>query len=310
MTSAPVRLGPRRALRRRGPMAPYLLVAPAVAVVLGILGWPLAQLVAISFQRYGLAELIRHRGRWVGLDNYASIVRDPDFWLVALRTTAFTAVTVLATMLIGVGLAFLLRRVRRLVKLLLTVTLVFVWATPVVVGVSMWQWLVDYEFGVVNWVLGRIGVDGFPRHNWFEDPVQGLAVVGAVVVWGAVPFVAITVHAALSQVPEELREAAVIDGASAPQVARLVTLPLIRPVLNLVVVLEIIWNFQVFSQLWIMVGGRPTQDYQLFSVYAYTQSFGISQYGRGAAIAVVMVLALAGLSVVYVRRMLATEATS
>jgi N,N'-diacetylchitobiose transport system permease protein len=296
--------------RRRGPLTPYLLVAPAALVLLLVLGYPLVTLATLSFQRYGLAELVRHDGAWIGLDNYRAQLTDVEFWRVVARTTAFTTVNVGLTMVGGIGVGMLMRRVSRPVRLGLTIVLVAVWAMPVVVGVAVWQWMVDFEFGVLNWTLTWLRVGDFSRHNWFEQPLQGLAVVTAVIVWGAIPFVAITVHAALTQVPDDLVEAAQLDGADGWRTMRHITFPLIRPVLTLLTVLQIIWDFQVFNQLWVMIGGRPTEGYQLISVYAYTRSFGVSDYGSGSSIAVLMVVMLAVITVLYVRWTIRAERTS
>src|SRR5207244_4206719 len=127
--------------------APYLLIAPAILVLLAILGYPLAYLVSISFQHYGLKELLAHQGTWVGLANYVTLFKDPLFWQVVARSIAFTTLCVGATMVGGTLIALLLTRVSAPVRVLLTTGIVFVWATPPVVAVDLWQWMFDYEFG-------------------------------------------------------------------------------------------------------------------------------------------------------------------
>ena len=114
------------------------------------------------------------------------------------------------------------------VRTLLSAGLVFVWATPALVTIDIWQWMFDFEFGVANYALTHLGLGDFIHHNWFEDPLQGFAVITATVVWGAIPFVAITLYAGLMQVPRELVEAAQVDGAGAVAVFRNVTAPILR----------------------------------------------------------------------------------
>lgn len=272
-------------------------MAPAVAVMLLILGYPLLRLVEVSFQQYGLRQLLTGEDEWVGLDNYSTVLTDSFFWHVTLRTVAFAAVNVALTIGIGLALAQLMHRVSHWARMVLTTVLVFVWATPGIVAITIWLWLVDYQYGILN------NVFGLGNHNWFDNPWSGFGVITAVVVWGALPFVTITLHAAISQVPPELLEAARIDGANGPKAFRHVTLPAVAPVLTLLTVLSVIWDFQVFNQVWVMNGNQPSQSYYLLGVYSYVQSFGGSNYGAGAAIAVVMVLMLMGASMVYVRRM-------
>ena len=163
--------------------------------------------------------------------------------------------------------------------------------------------MVDYEFGVANWLLTELHVGNFQHHDWFANPISGLGVIAAVIVWGAIPFVAITVYAGLSQLPQELVEAASIDGAGAWRRFRDITVPILKPIFVIVTSLSIIWDFQVFNQVWIMLDERPSSDYFLMSIYSFVESFRISEYGLGSAIAVVMVLIMLVVTSVYVRQM-------
>ena len=289
--------------RVAGGLAPYALLAPAAIVIGAVLAYPLYLLVRLSFERYGLFELIRHKGVWIGVANYTRILHDGQFWHVVARTIAFTAVNVSLTMVLGTAIALLLVRLNSFMRMLLTGGLVFVWATPVVVAVDIWRWMVDSEFGVANWTLTKLHFGNFNHHDWFVNPWSGFAVITALVVWGAIPFVTITVFAGLSQVPEELLEAARIDGARPFTIFREITLPLLKPIFVILTSLSIIWDFQVFNQIWIMLDQRPSTDYFLMSIYSFVESFRISEYGLGSAIAVVMVAIMALISVFYVRQM-------
>ena len=287
---------------RRG-AAPYALLLPAAAVIAAVLGYPLYYLVRLSFQHYGLFQLVRHKGESIGTANYAEIFHDSLFWHVVLRTIGFTVACVSLTIVLGTLLALLLTKVGPLVRLLLTAGLIFVWATPVVVAVDIWQWMVDYEFGVANWTLTALHFGDFNHHDWFANPWSGWAVIVSLIVWGAIPFVTITLYAGLTQVSRDLTEAAAIDGAGAWRSFRDITLPLLKPIYVILISLSIICDFQVFNQVWIIRNGSPSTDYYLMSIYAYVESFKISEYGLGSAIALVMVAIMLLISFVYIRQM-------
>jgi len=292
--------------RVRVSLLPYALITPAAAVILGVLAFPLGMLVWLSFQHYGLRQLIAHQGDWVGLNNYATLLADPTFQHVVLVSLLFTVANVGLTLVLSTLIALLLLKVSTPVRVLLGSGLVFVWATPVIVAIDVWQWMFDYEFGVVNYLLTQLRFGDFIHHNWFEHPLQGFGVITVVVVWGAIPFVAITLFAALTQVPQDILEAAEVDGADPWQIFWRVTAPLLRPIFLIVTSLSTIWDFQVFNQVYVLLNARPSQDYFTIAVYSYRESFGVTQYGLGAAIAVVMVLVLVVVTFFYVRQTLET----
>jgi N,N'-diacetylchitobiose transport system permease protein len=297
------RRGRSRRLRLARGSVPYLLLVPAAAVIAAVLAYPIYFLGKLSLQQYGLPELIAHEGVWIGLDNFSRLFDDDEFWRVLWRTIAFTGAAVSLTMILGTLIALLLASLGAFMRLLLTTGLVLVWAMPVVVAVNIWVWMFDFEFGVFNWALTELGIGDYVNHDWFENPRTGLAIIVGVVVWGAIPFVAITIFAGLTQVPRELVEAASIDGASRSRVFRDITLPLLKPIFIILISLSIIWDFQVFNQVWIMRGNNPSSDYYLMSIYAFVESFRLSEYGYGAAIAVVMVAIMFLVTFVYVRQM-------
>ena len=292
---------PRRHWRHRVDLLPYALIAPSVAVIVGVLAVPLGMLVWLSLQHYGLRELIAHQGDWVGAGNYQAVLADPLFRQVILRSLLFTFACVALTLVLSTLIALLLLKVRQAVRIMLMSALVFVWATPVIVTVDIWQWMFDYEFGVVNYVLTQLHVGNFIHHNWFDNPVQGLGVLAIVVVWGAIPFVTITLFAALLQVPTEVIDAAHVDGAGAWQRFWFVTAPILKPVFLIVTSLSTIWDFGVFIQIYVMLNQRPSADYFTIGIYSFRESFGVSQYGLGATIAVLMVVILVIVTLFYVR---------
>ncbi len=294
------------ALRRRprANLLPYALISPSVAVIVGVLAFPLGMLVWLSLQHYGLRELIAQQGQWVGLNNYRSILGDALFHQVLIRTVLFTVACVALTVVFSTLIALLLLRLSRAIRIVLMSALVFVWATPVIVTVDVWQWMFDYEFGVINYLLTQLHLGNFIHHNWFDNPLQGFSVIVLIVVWGAIPFVTITLFAGLLQVPSDLIDAAKVDGASSWQAFRFVTAPILKPIFLIVTCLSTIWDFGVFNQIYVLLNQRPSSDYYTIAIYSYRESFGVTQYGLGAAIAVLMVLVLVAVTFFYVRQTL------
>jgi N,N'-diacetylchitobiose transport system permease protein len=282
---------------------PYSLIAPATIVIAAVLGYPIYYLIKLSFQRYGLFQLVRHKGEAVGLGNYSHVLHDHLFWQTLMRTLVFTAVNVTLTMVIGTLIALLLVRLSGPVRLLLTSGLVLVWSMPVVVACQLWIWMTDYQNGVLNYVLTKLHVGNFMQHDWFASNIEGLGVITALIVWGAIPFVAITVYAGLAQVPRNLLEAAAIDGANALKIFRDVTFPIVKPIFLILTSLSIIWDFGVFTQPFLLRFSRPTPDYYLLSTYLYQNSISVHEYGLGSAIALLMMLIMLALSFFYVRQM-------
>jgi N,N'-diacetylchitobiose transport system permease protein len=297
----------RRLSRRRvaGAAVPYLLLAPVVLVIGAILGYPIYNLVRLSFQQYGLFELLQHHGIPVGLHNYGSILHDSVFWHTLLRTVVFTVVNVVLTIGLGTLVALLLVRVSTWVRILLAAGLVLVWSMPPVVAVQVWNWMTNSQNGVLNYMLTQLHIGDYFQHNWFETPFSQLSMVTTLIVWGALPFVAITLYAALSQVPRELLEAASIDGAAGWRAFKDVTVPVIKPALLILTSLSILWDFGVFTQPYLLIGpGHIIPDNYLMGVYLFQEGYVRTEFGRGAAISILMLLIVAVLSAYYVRRML------
>jgi N,N'-diacetylchitobiose transport system permease protein len=281
---------------------PYALILPVLAAVGAVLAYPLYNLVKLSFDRYGLFELIQHHGHWIGLHNYGSVLHDGVFWHTLLRTVVFTAANVGLTIGIGTLLALLLVRVSAWLRVLLTLGLVLVWSVPAVVAVQIWYWMTNFQNGVVNYVLGA------GQHDWYGTTFSQLALVTTLIVWGAIPFVVITVYAGLAQVPGELLDAAATDGASSWRVFRDVTFPILKPILLILTSLSIIWDFGVFTQPYLLI--RPEHLHAsnyLMGIYLFKEGYLNSDFGRGAAISILMLVIVAVLSVFYVRRMVRME---
>src|SRR4051794_36065822 len=283
---------------------PYWLILPVVAALAALLGYPIYSLVRLSFQHYTLFELIQHHGQWVGLDNFSSVLHDQVFWHTVLRTVIFTIANVGLTIVGGTLIALLLVRVSGWVRILVTSGLVLVWAMPQVVAVQVWYWMTNYQNGVVNYVLTQLHVGDYFQHDWYASTFSQLSLVTLLIVWGALPFVAITLYAALSQVPRELVEAAEIDGARRWRVFLDVTLPILMPVLLILTSLSILWDFGVFTQAYLLIGpSHISPGNYLMSIYLFQEGFQKADYGKGSAISIVMLAIVIVLSFFYVRKM-------
>ncbi len=316
VAAEPPTLGARQrrplSLRRFGSAAvPYLLIAPVIVAIAAVLGYPLYQLVTLSFQRYGLPELIQRQGTWIGLDNYRSVLGDEVFWDTLVRTVVFTAANVALTIGLGLLLALLLVRLSMPVRILLTTGLVLAWSMPAVVAVQVWIWMTNFQNGILNYTLTTLGVGDYFQHDWYATTFSKLAMVTLLIVWGALPFVVLTLYAGLSQVPRELLEAASTDGASPWRAFRDVTLPVLKPILFILTSLSIIWDFGVFTQAYLLIGASQVNvDNYLMGVYVFIEGYGHSDFGRGAAIAILWLMIVAVLSVFYVRKMVRMEETA
>jgi N,N'-diacetylchitobiose transport system permease protein len=279
-----------------------------VAVLGAILGYPIYNLVRLSLQRYGLFELVSHHGVSIGLKNFGSVLHDPIFWHTLVRTLVFTAANVGLTMAGGTLIALLLVRISTWVRLLLTAGLILVWSMPPVVGVQVWSWLTDSQNGVLNYILTELHIGNYFEHNWYASTFWQLTMAATLIVWGALPFVVITVYAALSQVPHELVEAAQIDGARSWRVFKDVTMPVIKPVLLILTSLSILWDFGVFTQVYLLIGqGHIVPANYTMGIYVYEEGYVLHDFGRGAAISLLMLAIVAAMSVVYVRKMIQIE---
>lgn len=298
------RAGHRRSARRTE-KTPYLLIIPTLAAIFITLGVPLYKIVVLAFHHQTKRELYQNLpADFVGLKNFSDVTSNPDFWTVVQRTLVITIVMVVLSLAISLGMALLLQRVSRWIRTPLMALLMFIWAIPQIVTVELFSWFVDPNFGVLNYMLVKLGFTGFNKHDWFVDPIQGWGVIIALVVWGAIPFLTVTLSAGMAMVPKELGEAARMDGANALQVFRVVTYPVIKPLLVIVTSLSVIWDFQLFSQVYAIRATKPEPEYMTLATYAYTQAFGHSDYGLGSAISVLTILAMLGMMVFYVRQML------
>ncbi|WP_157239749.1 carbohydrate ABC transporter permease [Catenuloplanes japonicus] len=278
-------------------LTPLWLLLPAAAVLLPLFVYPIYQLGLLSVLDFRQAQVSGGQPtRFIGLDNYTDLMSAPRFWSVLWATVLFAAALVLVTLAVGAALAVLLTKVSRWAAYTLSLAAMAAWAAPAMTGSTVWMFLFDTNLGLVNRVLGWEG------HNWTYERLDAFALVGAVVVWHSFPFVMVTLYAGIKALPEQVLEAAQLDGANPWQSFWRVTVPMLRPIIAIVVIQSIIWDFKIFTQIYVMTNGGGIAGQNLtLNVYAYQQAFASSEYGLGSAIGVVMMLILLAVTLVYLR---------
>lgn len=294
--------------RRRSPL-PYLLLVPAVLALLAGLGYPVYWQIITSLQEFGLAQQFGQPPTFVGLDNYARIFGDDRLWAVVVRSVLFCLVNAFVTVLLGTLFALLMRAVHTWVRYVLQIALLLAWAMPMVAAVTVWKWLFDYRTGVVNYLLVQLGFTGYQGHSWLAQPLSFFFVATVIIVWMSVPFVALSVYAALTQVSGEVMEAAQIDGASPWQSFWAIVMPMIRPVISIVLLLQIIWDLRVFAQIRLLQdGGAPVGETNLLGNFIYELGVGRQDFAGAAAVSIFVLLLTIVLSWPYVRNLLKEDA--
>ncbi|HEY1642333.1 MAG TPA: sugar ABC transporter permease [Streptosporangiaceae bacterium] len=294
---------------RRHKIAPYLLLLPALAGIALVLLWPLAQVVMFSFQNYGLPQLTGAAPtQWVGLANFTATLKDPEFWLSLRTTVLFAAVVVPLTLVTGTVVGLLLNRLGRKMAAFVSGAALLAWATPPTAGAVLFYWLFNPDGGLVDWALARlphwlVGSTNWAQYNWTTTgALQAYTVLTILVLWTSFPFIAVTVLAGLKTVPAELYEAAWVDGASRRRVFWRVTYPLLKPIFLVLLLLSVIWDFNIFTQTFLITGFPANQNEFNLSLYMYAQAFGFPpSYGLGGALALIFTLILLVVTVGYVR---------
>lgn len=302
-THAPA--GPDQQVRhRRKPIAPFFLVLPAIIVLLVALAYPLVWQFTTSMQRFGLEQQFGKPPVFVGLENYVKLFSDPQTWAVVGRSVAFCLVNAFLTVLIGVLIALLMNAVGKVARLILQISMLLAWAMPVVAAMTVWIWLFNWHHGVVNWLLTRIGID-FTNHNWLDTPLSFYMVATIIVVWASVPFVAFSVYAGLTQISTEVLEAAEMDGANGRQRFFAIIMPMIRPVLMIVLLLQIIWDLRVFAQIKMLQdAGADAASTDLLGTYIYRLGVGASDFAMASALSIFVLILTIVLSFAYVMQLM------
>ncbi len=293
---------PRAPRRRRDGRAAALYLAPAAILLLAMLAYPIYQLVLISLYDYGQPQAAGNAPLvFLGVANYAELLSDVQFWTVLGKTVGFAAACVIGSLLVGTGLAILSTRIRAVPRMLLFLAALGAWSTPAIAGSYVWLFLFDTDFGLVNEVLSGLGLP-FEHHSWTFGTFGAFGLVAAEVIWCSFPFVMVTMYAGIKGIPDEVLEAASLDGASMWRTTWQIILPMVRPLLMIATIQSIIWDFKVFTQIYVMTNGGGVAGRNLvLNVYAYQQAFAGQEYGLGSAIGVVMTLLLLSVTGLYVR---------
>jgi len=296
---------PQRANRPRRNRLPLILIIPSLVLLISALGYPIGWQIVTSFKQYGLMQQFGAPAPFVGLDNYKALVTDPYLWTVVVRSIVFCIVTALVTVAIGGAMAVLMNAVSTWARVVLQVALLVAWAMPVVAAMTVWIWIVDWRRGLLNWALVRLGVDGAEGHNWLAEPLSFFVVASVIIVWMSVPFVALSIYAGLTQVSTEVLEAAALDGANGLQRLRHIILPLIAPVLSIVMLLQLIWDLRVFTQIKLLQdAGGVTNETNLLGTYVYQLGTGKGDFGTASAVSILILGLTIALSAYYVRSLM------
>lgn len=290
---------------RRTTGVPYVLIVPAVVALLLGLGYPLIWQIITSFQKFGLSQQFGKPPEFVGFDNYVALAWNGEFWQVVGRSLLFCVVTAVVTVVIGVALAQLMNTVGRSARLILQVSMLLAWAMPVAAATTVFIWLFDRRRGVVNFLLDAFpGVD-MNRYDWLGNPSTFFIVASVLIVWMSVPFVSFAVYAGLAQISDEVMEAAQIDGAGAWQRFRGIILPMIRPVLSIVLLLQLVWDLRVFAQITLLKdAGSKSGEFDLLGTYIYKLGVASNDFGVASAVSIVVLLITIVISWAYVRELI------
>ena len=296
-------------VRRRKPFItrfrPWLLLAGPLLVIAVLLLYPIARVVYLSFTRYKLKEVISGHPSFIGFDNFREVLSGSYLWHTVLpNTVVFAAVAVVGTLVLGTLVALLLQNVGTKTRTVIIASALVAWALPAVTGTYIWVWIFEPDSGLVRRTLQTIGLVGPEGFNWFTERLSFYAIAVLNVIHHGYPFIAITIFAGLTTVPLELYEAAKIDGASAWRRFWSITVPMMRPVFAVVTILSTIWDFKVFTQVYLMPGGSGSNP-EVFNlgVWSYVRSINQNDYGVGAAIAVLLTIVLLAITLVYLRAM-------
>jgi len=291
--------------RRRKNRVPYLLLIPAIGILLIGMGYPLIWQVITSMQEYGLQQQFGKPAPFVLFENYLELATNPQLWAVVGKSIAFCLVTAVVTLAVGVLLALLMNAVGRAPRIILQISLLLAWSMPVVAAMTVWIWLFDRRRGAVNYLLDMIpGVD-MNRFNWLESPTTFFIVASIIVIWMSVPFVAFSSFAGLTQVSEEVLEAAQLDGATARQRFFGIILPMIKPVIAIVFLLQIIWDLRVFTQITMLQdAGSKSSDFDLLGTYIYKLGTKSQDFGMASAVSILVLAITIALSWFYIRSLL------
>jgi multiple sugar transport system permease protein len=274
--------GLRRLIRRRSTIA-FLMTLPLILVIVGLVAWP-------SVYSIYLSMLNKKMTAFVGIDNFTFLLKRSTFQMVIFQTVFFAVAAVIAKALIGFILAHLMHNIPSKTQRVYRGLLLLPWVIPAAMSTLTWWWLFDPSYSAFNWALN---VFGFPSVPWLGETWWARFSVILVNVWIGAPFFMIMYLAALKSVPEQLYEAAAIDGASAWQKLIHITLPMMRNIIAITVLFSLILTFANFDIVRILTNGGPQDQTHLFSTYAFQVGIQSGDIPLGAAVSLFMLPLLA-----------------
>jgi arabinogalactan oligomer / maltooligosaccharide transport system permease protein len=282
----------------------YLFVVPSFLVIAVTIVFPFFYNIVLSFSNMSL----RHFQDWqvIGLQNYIQVFGEGIFWSVLLKTVIWTVVNVGFHLVIGVLLAVTLNG-PVLGRSVYRVLLIIPWAVPAYITALTWRGMFDFEYGAVNLIGSQIF--NLPMVNWLGDPLAAFIACITTNVWLGFPFMMVIALGGLQAIPQELYEAARVDGASRWTQFRRITMPLLKPVMLPAVTLGTVWTFNQLNVMWLVSnGGEPSDKTHILVSYVYKAVFNLYQYGYGAALSMVIFFILLAFSILFLKRTKATEA--
>jgi len=267
---------------RKSDLFGYALVAPAMLLVIGLVIYPVGEVVRLSFTN---TSLLAGRSDFVGLQSYQRIVADPLFDTVVRNTAQWVFLGTALTMLLGLAIGYFLSfnyRINRLLR----ASILIPWLLPAVVSVAAWRWMYSAEEGVINDLLKRAGLieRGIP---WLGDPSLVIYALIVVAVWRLLPFGALVISAAVQGIPNSFLEAATIDGANGWQKFRYIVLPELMYPLTVIGILALIWNMNDLITVWGSTQGGPADASQILSTWIYSVGFNSFRFGLSSALSVI-----------------------
>jgi multiple sugar transport system permease protein/N,N'-diacetylchitobiose transport system permease protein len=288
---------PKLSLRQRDSRTAWLLVIPALAIILGVTLWPIIYTFVLSF--YHAPTGINQVRTFLGLGNYLEMLKDATFWETIGRTLYFTVASVSLEMVIGMGVAQLIHSHPFGWKFL-RFALIIPWAVPTIVNGSMWRWIYSSDFGALNGLLSQLGLI---KHYiaWLTLPNMAMPLVILADVWHMMPFVALILQAALATLPEELDEAASVDGANAFQRFWSIRLPLLRPAILVALIARTVDAFRVFDIVYIITNGGPANKTLTITFLTYLNSFPWGNQGTGAALSFLISVFTISMALIFIK---------
>ena len=274
----------------------WLFIAPAVLYVAVFFGYPVVKNIVMSFQDYTTRTFFTGEAPWVGVANYAATFRSSLFATTVVNTALFTVGSIVAQFVIGLGLALFFRRHFPLSGFLRGL-LLLPWLLPLIASSAVWKWILDQDSGALNQFLGVFGAPAVP---WLVSPNLALIAVIGVNIWLGIPFNTTILYSGLQSVPQELYEAAALDGAVGVRAFRYITWPSIRSVVSVVIVLGVVYTLKVVDIILGLTGGGPANSTQTLATNAYHQSFVNFQFGEGAAVSNVLIVVSFVFAIVYI----------